>query len=380
MTVTILKFGGSNFLDLEGYDRVALHIEQRLAAGENKIVVVVSAMKGETDRLKAQVLEVNPEASPSNLDAALTIGEMKSAYLLEAAVSYLGISVTSLNGYGLGIRTNSDSGRATVESVDPRPIRSALQEHDVVIAAGAQAIDQSGRVTFLGRNSSDLTAIVLASMLEEHACEIYSDVSGVSTGDPNLIPEAQLISEIGYRTTAKMSRHGAKVLHHGAVEYAERHGVTIICKSLTNDGVVTGTTVTGHGNARSVTVARDAVVISFASVAERNNLRALLDQNGITTIDVEQNDRPGLCVRSDTDFARQLVEGTGTPFSIESTTAVTVRDASGSRVHLIPDYERAVWRARQLHEQIYPSSGRTVRSGLTGKCSRSLGPFRKPRK
>ncbi|RVJ42416.1 uridylate kinase [Sinorhizobium meliloti] len=377
--MTILKFGGSNFLGPEGYHRVALHIAQRRAAGENKIVAVVSAMKGETDSLKAQVLEVNPEASPSNLDAALTIGEMKSAYLLEAAVSYLGISVTSLNGYGLGIRTNSDSGRATVESVDPRPIRSALQEHDVVIAAGAQAIDQSGRVTFLGRNSSDLTAIVLASMLEEHACEIYSDVSGVSTGDPNLIPEAQLISEIGYRTTAKMSRHGAKVLHHGAVEYAERHGVTIICKSLTNDGVVTGTTVTGHGNARSVTVARDAVVISFASVAERNNLRALLDQHGIRAV-ADRRDRPGLCVRSDTDFARQLVEGTGTPFSIESTTAVTVRDASGSRVHLIPDYERAVWRARQLHEQIYPSSGRTVRSRLTGKCSRSLGPFRKPRK
>ncbi|RVJ68997.1 uridylate kinase [Sinorhizobium meliloti] len=377
--MTILKFGGSNFLDLEGYDRVAQHIEQRRAAGENKIVAVVSAMKGETDSLKAQILEVNPEASPSNLDAALAIGEMRSVSLLEAAVSYLGISVTSLNGYGLGILTNSDSGRAKVESVDPRPIRSALQEHDVVIAAGAQAIDQSGRVTFLGRNSSDLTAIVLASMLEEHACEIYSDVSGVSTGDPNLIPEAQLIPEIGYRTTAKMSRHGAKVLHHGAVEYAERHGVTIICKSLTNDGVVTGTTVTGHGNARSVTVARDAVVISFASVAERNNLRALLDQHGIRAV-ADRRDRPGLCVRSDTDFARQLVEGTGTPFSIESTTAVTVRDASVRRVHLIPDYERAVWRARQLHEQIYPSSGRTVRSRPTGKCSRSLGPFRKPRK
>lgn len=315
MMVTILKFGGSNFLDLEGYGRVARHIEQRLAAGENKIVVVVSAMKGETDSLKAQILEVNKEASPSNLDAALATGEMKSVCLLEAAVSRLGISVTSLNGYSLGIRTNSDFGRATVESVDPRRLRSALQEHDVVIAAGAQAIDQSGRVTFLGRNTSDLTAVVIASMLEGHACEIYSDVPGVFTGDPNLIAEAQLIPEIGYRTIAKMSRYGAKVLHHGAVEYAEKHAVAIICKSLTNDGVVTGTTVTGHGNARSVTVARDAVVISFASVAERDNRRALLDRNGITTVDVEQNDRPGLCVMSDTDFAMRLVEGTGIPQS-----------------------------------------------------------------
>nr|WP_153416303.1 uridylate kinase [Sinorhizobium meliloti] len=358
MMVTILKFGGSNFLDLEGYGRVARHIEQRLAAGENKIVVVVSAMKGETDSLKAQILEVNKEASPSNLDAALATGEMKSVCLLEAAVSRLGISVTSLNGYSLGIRTNSDFGRATVESVDPRRLRSALQEHDVVIAAGAQAIDQSGRVTFLGRNTSDLTAVVIASMLEEHACEIYSDVPGVFTGDPNLIAEAQLIPEIGYRTIAKMSRYGAKVLHHGAVEYAEKHAVAIICKSLTNDGVVTGTTVTGHGNARSVTVARDAVVISFASVAERDNRRALLDRNGITTVDVEQNDRPGLCVMSDTDFAMRLVEGTGIPpISIGSTMVVTALDASVRRIHLIGDYERAVSLARQLHETMYPRAG-----------------------
>ncbi|MQX98048.1 uridylate kinase [Sinorhizobium medicae] len=355
--MSILKFGGSNFLDLEGYGRVARHIAQRLAAGENKMVVVVSAMKGETDSLKAQMLEVNKEAAPSNLDTALATGEMLSACRLEAAVSRLGISVTSLNGYGLGIRTNSDSGRATVESVNPRPIQSALQEHDVVIAAGAQAIDQSGRVTFLGRNSSDLTAIVLASMLEAHACEIYSDVSGVSTTDPNLIPEAQLIPEIGYRTIAEMSRYGAKVLHHGAVEYAERHAVTIICKSLTNDGVVTGTTVTGHGNARSVTVARDAAVMSFASVAERDNLRALLDQNGITTIDVEPNDRPGLCVMSDTDFAMRLVAVAGiSPVSIKSTMVVTVLDASGPRVQLIGVYERAVSLARQLHEQMYPGA------------------------
>ncbi|MQX95944.1 uridylate kinase [Sinorhizobium medicae] len=357
MTTNILKFGGSNFLGPEGYGRVARHIAQRLAAGENKIVVVVSAMKGETDSLKAQMLEVNKEASPSNLDAALAIGEMKSVCLLEAAVSYLGISVTSLNGYNLGIRTNSEFGRATVESVEPGPIWSALQEHDVVIAAGGQAITQSGRLTMLGRNSSDLTAIVIASMLEEHACEIYSDVPGVYTGDPNLILEAQLIPEIGYRTIAEMSRYGAKVLHHGAVDYAERHGVTITCKSLTSDGVVTGTTVTNHGNARSVTVARDAAVISCASLAERENRRALLDQNGITAIDVEQNDRPGLCVMSDIDFAMRLVAVAGIPpVSIGSTMVVTELDAAGPRVHLIRDYERAVSLARQLHEQMYPGA------------------------
>ncbi|RVE79446.1 uridylate kinase [Sinorhizobium meliloti] len=355
MKKCILKFGGSNFLDLEGYGRVARHIAQRLAAGENKIVAVVSAMKGETDSLKAQMLAVNKEASPSNLDAALAIGEMKSVCLLEAAVSRLGIPVTSLNGYGLGIRTNSDFGRATVESVDPGPIRSALQEHDVVVAAGGQAIDQSGRLTMLGRNSSDLTAIVIASMLDEHACEIYSDVPGVYTADPYLVPAAQLMPEIAYGTIAQMSRHGAKVLHHRAVDYAKKHSVTIICKALTGDGVVTGTTVTDHGNAGSVTVAREAVVIWFASVAERDNLWALLDQHDITTIRLKPNDRPGLCVMTDTDFAKQLAAVAGVPtVSIESTMAVTELDPPVLGVHLVGDYGRAISLARQIHDRMYP--------------------------
>lgn len=174
-------------------------------------------------------------------------GEMLSACLLEAAISRLTDPVTSFNGYSLGIRTNSDFGRASVKSVDPKPMTAALQEHDVVIAAGAQAIDQYGRLTFLGKNSSDLTAVVIASMLGEPACEIYSDVPGVYTADPYLVPGAQLIPEIAYGTIAQMSRHGAKVLHHRAVEYAERHPVTVICKSLTSGGAVTGTIVTGHG-------------------------------------------------------------------------------------------------------------------------------------
>ncbi|MQX88770.1 uridylate kinase [Sinorhizobium meliloti] len=355
MKKSILKFGGSNFLDLEGYGRVARHIAQRLAAGENKIVAVVSGKKGTTDSLKAAMLEVNKEASPSNLDAALATGEMLSVCLLEAAVSRLGIPVTSLNGYGLGIRTNSDFGRASIEGVDPTPSLVALHNHDVVIAAGGQAIDQSGRLTMLGRNSSDLTAIVIASMLDEHACEIYSDVPGVYTADPYLVPAAQLIPEIAYGTIAQMSRHGAKVLHHRAVDYAEKHAVTIICKALTDDGVVTGTTVTGHGNARSVTVAREAMVISFSSVAERDNLCALLDQHDITTIRVKRNDRAGLCVMTDTDFAKQLAAVAGVPpVSIESTTAVTELDPPVLGVHLVDDYGRAISLARKIHDRMYP--------------------------
>ncbi|ANT54519.1 uridylate kinase [Mesorhizobium amorphae] len=357
MNTTILKFGGSSFLYPDDYGRVAGHIADRLAAGEKKIVAVVSAMSGTTDKLKAVMLDVNKQASPSNLDAALATGEMLSACLLEAAVSRLGITVMSLNGYSLGIRTNSDFGRASVESVDPKPIIAALLEHDVVIAAGAQAIDESGRLNFLGRNSSDLTAIVIASMLGEHACEIYSDVPGVYTADPYLVPQAQLIAEIAYGTIAQMSRHGAKVLHHKAVDYAEKHAVAIVCKSLTRDGAVTGTIVTGHGNARSVTVARDAAVLLCASLAERDNLGAFLERHDISAICVEDNCAVSICIMSDIDFAMRLVElASPRPVSIEPRTAVTELDSSVLRVHLDRDYERAVSLARQIHERMYPGA------------------------
>ncbi|MFB9984927.1 uridylate kinase [Mesorhizobium kowhaii] len=357
MNTTVLKFGGSSFRRPGDYGRVAGHIADRLAAEENKIVVVVSAMSGTTDRLKAVLLDINTQASSSNLDAALATGEMLSACLLEAAVSHLRIPVTSLNGYAVGIHTNSDFGRASIERTDPQPIATALLEHDVVIAAGGQAIDRAGRLTMLGRNSSDMTAIVIGSMLGERTCEIYSDVPGVYTADPYLVSGAQLIPKIGYKAIAQMSRHGAKVLHHRAVDYAEKHGVTIVCKSLTSDGAVTGTIVTGDGKARSVTVARDAVVLSSASRAERDNLRALLDRHEVGTVCMEDNDRADICIISDVDFALQLIARTGAySVSRELKNVVTELDSSVLRVHLEGDYARAVSLTRQSHEQMYPGA------------------------
>ncbi|MDL2402377.1 aspartate kinase [Rhizobium mayense] len=368
MNVTVLKFGGSNFLNPEDFGRVARHLAERLAAGENKIVAVVSAMSGTTDELKAVMLDVNKQPKPSNLDAALATGEMLSACLLEAAVSGLGIRALSLNGYSLGIRSNSEFGRASVESVDASPVIAALQENDVVIAAGGQAIDQSGKVTFLGRNSSDLTAIVIASMLGEHACEIYSDVPGVYTADPYLVPGARLIPEIAYTTIARMSQHGAKVLHHRAVAYAEKHAITIACKSLTSEGAVTGTIVTGHGNASSVTVARGTAVLSCRSLAERNKLRALLDQHDVSAICIEDNCGARICILCDVDFGIRLVALKSIRLvSIESRTAVTELDSSGLRVHLESDYEQAISRACQIHQRMYPATDAEISGRRTTK-------------
>ncbi|MBX4938849.1 aspartate kinase [Rhizobium binae] len=357
MKTTIVKFGGSSFRDPCHYARVARYLAELRAEGGSKIVAVVSAMSGMTDELKSTVLGVNREATPSNLDATLAIGEMLSACLLEAAVSRLGIPVTSLNGYVLGIRTNSDFGRASVESVDPQPIRAALQEHDIVVVAGGQAVDESGRLTFLGRNSSDLTAVVIAAMLGGQVCEIYSDVKGVYTADPHLVPGARLIPKIGYGTIAQMSRQGAKVLHHRAVDYANKHAVTIVCKALTNNGAATGTVITGHEYSRSVTVARDTAVLAVASVAERDALCVFLDQHDISSICFEEDGRPCLCIITDIDFAMRLVETGGTrAVAIGSKVVVTELNGAMSRVHLHVNYESAMAHAQNIHEQMHPAA------------------------
>ncbi|MER9496392.1 uridylate kinase, partial [Mesorhizobium sp. M0320] len=275
MKANVLKFGGSSFLRQEDYTRIASHIDERLAVGASKIVAVVSAMSGTADNLKAMILDINNRASPSNLDAALATGEMLSTCLLEAAISQTGIRVTSMCGYNLGIRS---FGHTSIEYVDPEPILTAFQQNEVVIAAGAQAIDQSGRLTTLGRNSSDLTAVVIASILGSEECEIYADVPGVFTADPYCIPVAKLIPEIAYSAIGQMSRHGAKVLHYGAVRYAELHGVTIICKSLRNDEETIGTRVCRDGQyANSVVVARGATLLHFTNAAARDQACSILE-------------------------------------------------------------------------------------------------------
>ncbi|WP_192258030.1 amino acid kinase family protein [Mesorhizobium caraganae] len=356
MKAKVLKFGGSSFLHPGDYGRIALHIAERLSVGAGKIVAVVSAMAGTTDDLKAMILDVNDQASPSNLDAALATGEMLSTHLLEAAVSRIGFRVTSLCGYTLGIHTNSDFGRASIKDIDPEPLLAALQQNDVVIAAGAQAIDKSGRLTMLGRNSSDLTAVVIASMLGSEDCEIYSDVPGVFTADPYCIPGAKLIPEIAYSAIIEMSRFGAKVLHYRAVRHAEHHGVTIVCKSLRNDEEIIGTRVCHDGeNTPSVVLARGATLLRFANVAERNQACSILERLDAVGTPIEQNGIAYICLTSDADFAVQQLSSAGS-LSIfqESSTVITEFAGRAPRVYLESDGDRGIALARRIHDRLFP--------------------------
>ncbi|MFB6421494.1 aspartate kinase [Bradyrhizobium tunisiense] len=371
MNSTVLKFGGSSFLQPDDYCRVALRIAKRHAEGANKIVTVVSAMSGTTGNLKDVMLGVNCQAPQAALDAALATGEMLSACLMEAAISRLDIRVTSLCGYSMGIRTNSEFGRASIETVDSSPVLQALKNNDIVVVTGGQAIDRSGRLTMLGRNSSDLTAVVMAAALNCSSCEIYSDVCGVYTADPYIVPGAQLISELTHRAMAQMSRHGAKVLHHRAVEYAEQHGVAIACKSLEGERETIGTWVSHVGDACSVVVAREAKLLCYCNVSDRDRNRPILSQIGVGAIPLTTEDGVAcICVTSDAEFAMKRLERSGLlPASVESVTLVTEIGPGAPRYHVERDFEKAARLARHIHERLFP--GANTKSSFTKNKQRS---------
>lgn len=356
MKSAVLKFGGSSFLKPDDYYQIALQIAKRLA--QSRIVIVVSAMSGTTGNLKAVMLEVNNRAPQAALDAALATGEMLSACLMEAAIARLDIPVTSLCGYSLGIRTNSEFGRASIEELDTAPVLRAFEKNDVVVVTGGQAIDQDGRLTMLGRNSSDLTAVVIAGMLNCSSCEIYSDVCGVYTADPYIIPGARLIPELAYRATAQMSRHGAKVLHHRAVEYAEQRGISIICKSLQDDREIVGTRVGHVGDAYSVVVAPDTKLLCYRNVCDRDRALSSLNQIEVGAFPLTTQDEGAcICLTSDAEFAIRRLEQTGPlPIAIRSAILVSEVGPGVPRTYLEHELERAVALARRIHERRFPEA------------------------
>lgn len=259
MTSTVvMKFGGSNFIALTDYRRVALHLRDEARRTGARLVVVVSGMSGTTNRLLEAATTIDPGLRGPVRDQVLATGEMLSTSFLRAALDAVGISAIDLWAPQLGITSDSAATEARITHVDPAPVCAALADNEVVVAAGGQAVNPQGRVTMLGRNSSDLTAIALAAALGLDICQIYSDVPGVYTADPHLVPTARLIAELSHDQCLRMSRRGAKVMHHRAVEHARAHGVRIECRMLGAGGPVTGTVIGGKPTSSAVVVAAPA--------------------------------------------------------------------------------------------------------------------------
>ncbi|MBM7491416.1 aspartate kinase [Micromonospora luteifusca] len=243
MALVVQKYGGSSVANAERIKRVAERIVAARKAGDD-VVVVVSAMGDTTDELLDLANQVSPLPPGRELDMLLTAGERISMALLAMAIHNLGYEARSFTGSQAGVITTSVHGRARIIDVTPGRLKGALDEGSVVIVAGFQGVSQDTKdVTTLGRGGSDTTAVALAAALHADVCEIYTDVDGIFTADPRIVPNARHIKNITYEETLELAACGAKVLHLRSVEYARRAGLPIHVRSSYSTN--TGTMVTG---------------------------------------------------------------------------------------------------------------------------------------
>lgn len=231
MSIVVQKYGGSSVADAAGIKRVAQRIVSTKKAGHD-VVVVVSAMGDTTDELMDLAYEVSPMPPPRELDMLLTAGERISMALLAMAISDLGMRAQSFTGSQAGVITDDVHGRAKIIDVTPGRIEKAVAEGAIAIVAGFQGVSSSSKdITTLGRGGSDTTAVALAAALKAEVCEIYTDVDGIFTADPRIVPNAKQIKEISYAETLELTANGAKILHLRCVEYARRNNMPIHVRS-----------------------------------------------------------------------------------------------------------------------------------------------------
>ena len=243
MSLVVQKYGGSSVADAERIRRVAERIVETKRQG-NDVVVVVSAMGDTTDELLDLARQVAPSPPPRELDMLLTAGERISNALVAMAIESLGAHARSFTGSQAGVITTGTHGNAKIIDVTPGRLRSALDQDQIVLVAGFQGVSQDSKdVTTLGRGGSDTTAVALAAALNADVCEIYTDVDGIFTADPRIVPSARRLDTVTFEEMLEMAACGAKVLMLRCVEYARRYHVPIHVRSSYSDRP--GTIVTG---------------------------------------------------------------------------------------------------------------------------------------
>jgi len=275
MALIVQKYGGSSVADADKIRNVA----RRIAAAKDKgndVVVTVSAMGKTTDNLIRLAYQVNEHPDGRELDALVSTGELVSSTLLAMALEAMGYEAISLSGGQAGIRTDATHRRARILKIEAKRVVKELEQGNIVIVAGFQGITDDMDVTTLGRGASDTTAVALAASLGAQVCEIYTDVEGVYTADPRLVPEARPLAEIGYEEMLELASHGARVMHSRAVELGQLYDLPIlVASSFTGEP---GTLI--HGG---------------ISMEVRNKVRGIahdLDVAKVTVVGVP--DRPGI--------------------------------------------------------------------------------------
>ena len=235
MTLIVQKYGGTSVGSVERIEAVADRVAKHHNAGE-QLVVVVSAMSGETNRLLGLAKSILDDPTPRELDIMMSTGEQVSMALLTMALHKRGIGAVSLNGSQVRILTDDSHTQARIKDIDSRRISSELDSRHVVVVAGFQGVDEAGNVTTLGRGGSDTTAVALAAALKADECQIYTDVDGVYTTDPRVVDGAKRLEKITFEEMLEMASMGSKVLQLRSVEFAGKYNVPLRVLSSFGDG------------------------------------------------------------------------------------------------------------------------------------------------
>jgi aspartate kinase len=301
MALIVQKYGGTSVGDLERIANVARKVADRKNQG-NDMVVVVSAMAGETDRLINLAKKITSTPSERELDVLLATGEQATVALLGITLESMGYKAKSYCGWQIPCITDSAFGAARIDDCKNEAINQDLQQGYIVIVAGFQGVDGNGRITTLGRGGSDTSAVAVAAALKADLCEIFTDVDGVYTTDPNIYRKARKISKIAYEEMLEMASMGAKVLYIRAVEYGMRQKVPIVVRSSFNDHE--GTLVTEESPdmerevVRGVTCNTKQAKITFSGVQDKPGVAAevfaaLSDANVVLDMIIQNSSADG---------------------------------------------------------------------------------------
>lgn len=321
--IVVQKFGGTSVRNLECMRQVLNNVRRPLADGD-KVIVVLSAMAGETNRLIALSRQWSQTPDPAEMDSLVSTGEQISVALFAMMAKDEGVKCRSVLGFQIPIETDHSYGKARIESIDDVKLRKMLEEYDVLVVAGFQGADEGGRITTLGRGGSDTSAVAVAAALHAEMCEIYTDVPGVFTTDPNICAEARKLDRIAYDEMLEMASMGAKVLQIRSVEFAKKYNVAVHVRSTFSDEP--GTIVTQEDEimeavqVSGVAYDKDQAQITLVGVIDEPGVCAsifvpIADKQILVDMIVQNPSREGrtditfTVTRADVDATIKLMEG-----------------------------------------------------------------------
>jgi aspartate kinase len=322
MALIVQKYGGSSVADAEKIKAVARRVVAAKEKGD-QVVVVISAMGNTTDELISLAQQVTDQPDERELDVLLSTGEIISSTLLAMAVKSLGYKAISLSGSQAGIQTDTAYSRARIRAITPQRIFKELEKDNIVIVAGFQGITEEMDVTTLGRGGSDTTAVALAASLGAEICHIYTDVEGVYTADPRLVPQARKVEEIDYEEMMELATYGAKVMHPRAVEIGKLYNIPILVASsfTSSPGTVIhgGTPMEVRNKVRGVAHDLNVAKVTVLAVPDQPGIATALfeplAEANVSVDTIVQNasvkgttDLTFTVARSDLSKARRIVE------------------------------------------------------------------------